>query len=139
MKGSASDLNPDLQIPHPVCWPEFFFSTPSISLHNTGNRWPCWGGFYFVIEISPQGQLWLSLRSSSACCGINTLSNTCPFTEALSSPNFFVPTYICQLYNPFTASKSFGKQQIKAGIIKGFLLKHAFLEAQSTMPSVLPL
>lgn len=58
--------------------------------------------------------------------------------QGIISPNFFVPDYICQLYNPFISSKSLGKLQIKAGITKEFLLKHAFLEAQSTMPSVSP-
>jgi hypothetical protein len=61
-----------------------------------------------------------------------------PIHRGIISPNFFVPAYICQLYNPFITRKSFGKLQIKAGIIKGFLLKHAFFEAP-TYNALLPL
>lgn len=35
VRGSAPDLNPDLQVPHPACWPELFSSPLGITLHNT--------------------------------------------------------------------------------------------------------
>lgn len=99
---------------------------------------PAWRGFYFVIETSPWWQPWL-LATILYMLWDQYALKYLPIHKSIISPNFFVPAYICQLYNPFITSKSFGKQQIKAGIIKGFLLKHAFFEAQSTMPSVLPL
>jgi hypothetical protein len=61
-----------------------------------------------------------------------------PIHQGIISPNFFVPAYICQLYNPFISSRSLGKLQIKAEITKEFLLKHAFFETRRTMAPFSP-
>lgn len=100
---------------------------------------PAWKGFYFVIEISPWLMAALALRDHLLC-----VEGSIHFQILAHSPEHYLPKLLCPcLYlstlQSFYYSKSFGKLQIKAGIIKGFLLKHAFFEVQSTMSSVLPL
>lgn len=118
-------------------WIIFFSLQLSITLHDMRNICPACRDFYFVIEISPWWQLQFFTIIFSVLWDQYTFKYF-PIHQGIISPNFFVPAYICQLYNPFITRKSFGKQQIKAGIIKGFLLKHAFFEHRVQCPPFSP-
>lgn len=121
------DSNPDPQIPPPAFWPALSLSTLGITPHNTRTRWPCLAGLLFCNRN-------VTLDGSSGFFAIifyvlwdQYTFKDLPIHGGIISPNFFVTACICQLYNPFIASKSFGKQHIKAGIIKRVLIKACFL------------
>jgi hypothetical protein len=120
-------------------WPELFFSAHSIILHDVRNACSFLEELLLCNRtITLNGwELWLFVIVFSVL-GDQYIFEYLPIHRGIISPNFFVPAYICQLYNPFITRKSFGKLQIKAGIIKGFLLKHAFFEAP-TYNALLPL
>lgn len=119
VRSSAMQLRFESQTSDPKVytpvWIIFSSSWLSITLHDMGNIWSSWRDFYFVIEISPWWQLQLFTIIFSVLRDQYTFKYF-PIHQGIISPNFFVPAYICQLYNSFITSKSFGKQQQKQGL-----------------------